>query len=108
MRNLNKVFADEDDPNISSRHSLVGIFAMPTLAELGLSVDYFWGDDEKGDGWKDDFELLELKAGYALIESAKGRLEPYCSYLNLEAGGDRRCYLRALFVEDRPAYKIVA
>ena len=43
--------------------------------------------DEKGDGWKEDFELLEMKAGYALAEGAKGRLEPYLSYLNLEAGG---------------------
>lgn len=150
---------------------LLGLFAMPTLAELELSVDYFWGDgdssidpdrseisqpndeyygfnlkrkcpgkpdkpdkpdkpkepdeeedhpkfplkqrsdlngiilglrypigrfrpafelgtgDEKGDGWKDDFELLEMKAGYALVEGAKGRLEPYFSYLSLEAGG---------------------
>ncbi|MGE5607030.1 MAG: OmpA family protein [Bacteroidota bacterium] len=43
--------------------------------------------DEKGDGWKEDFELLEMKAGYALVEGTKGRLEPYLSYLNLEAGG---------------------
>lgn len=43
--------------------------------------------DEKGDGWKNDFELLEMKAGYALVEGAKGRLEPYFSYLSLEAGG---------------------
>lgn len=43
--------------------------------------------DEKGDGWKEDFKLLEMKAGYALTEGAKGRLEPYLSYLSLEAGG---------------------
>ncbi len=42
---------------------------------------------EKEDSWKEDFRLLDLKAGYAVIEGEKGRIEPYLGYLNLEAGG---------------------
>lgn len=42
---------------------------------------------EKESGWKEDFKFMELKAGYALSEGEKGRIEPYLSYLNLEAGG---------------------
>jgi outer membrane protein OmpA-like peptidoglycan-associated protein len=43
--------------------------------------------DEEGDGWKGDFKFTDLKAGYGLFEGEKGWLEPYLSYLNLEAGG---------------------
>ena len=145
---------------------LLGIFTPPTLAELELSIDYFWGDgdttdkpgepehrlginavistpmpeptptpiddpeptnnpesrpspnpntppkqrsdlkgiifglrypigrfrpaielgsgSEKGDSWREDLELLEMKVGYALNEGAQGRIEPYLSYLTLE------------------------
>jgi len=50
------------------------------------ALEYGAGDEE-GDGWDEDFKLLELKAGYALTEGAKGRIEPYLGYLDLKAGG---------------------
>lgn len=50
----------------------------------GLEIGF--GDDE-GDGWKEDFKFTDLKAGYGLFEGERGWLEPYLSYLNLEAGG---------------------
>jgi outer membrane protein OmpA-like peptidoglycan-associated protein len=43
--------------------------------------------DEEGDGRREEFKFTDLKAGYGLFEGKRGWLEPYLSYLNLEAGG---------------------
>ncbi len=83
---------DEPDPNpvspLKLRSDLNGIiigYRYP-IGRFRPAFEFGSGK-EKGDGWKEDFKLIEIKAGYALSEGEKGRLEPYLSYLNLEAGG---------------------
>ncbi len=75
-------------PPLKQRSDLNGVILglRYPIGRFRPALEYGAGD-EKGDGWKEDFELLELKAGYALREGTKGRIEPYLSYLNLEAGG---------------------
>lgn len=75
-------------PPLKQRSDLKGIILglRYPLGRFRPAIEFGTGD-EKGDGWKEDFELLEMKAGYALAEGPKGRLEPYLSHLNLEAGG---------------------
>lgn len=75
-------------PPLKQRSDLKGIILglRYPIGRFRPALEYGTGED-KGDGWKEDFQLLEMKAGYALVESPKGRLEPYLSYLTLEAGG---------------------
>lgn len=75
-------------PPLTQRSDLSGVIIglRYPIGRFRPAFEYGAGD-EKGDGWKEDFKLWELKAGYALSEGTKGRLEPYLSYLNLEAAG---------------------
>lgn len=88
---------DPDDPEDPEPNTNKPLKLRPDLKGVILGLRYPIGrfrpaleiasGNEKEDGWKEDFKFMELKAGYALSEGEKGRLEPYLSYLNLEAGG---------------------
>lgn len=75
-------------PPLKQRSDLIGIILglRYPIGRFRPALEYGTGE-AKGDDWKEDFELLEMKAGYALTERTKKSLEPYLSYLTLEAGG---------------------
>lgn len=72
------------------------------IKDFRLGVEYGKADQDT-DGEYDDFSIMQVKAGYSVVQRERYRVEPYLGYMKMEAGG---CDVAGAMIGVDTAYRL--